>query len=154
MKKILVVAVLAVASNATHAGTWRILGYDENSQRLTLQHDDVTYTTECVQHVEPTLQADDDSHGIGAGWHGEWSTKESFPCFVLATLVGKSLPDYTTPDAMQRYSYAVEIAPPGIFIRHKLWDIPKHDPTEYSVYDAGGRAHEWWQLSVTHATAK
>jgi hypothetical protein len=154
MKKFLAVAVLVVACVAAHAGTWGILDYDEDSQSLTLQHDGVTYITGCFEHVEPTPMADDDSRGVRAGWHAEWSTKDSFPCLVLAALVGKSLPDYTTPAAMERDSYAVEIAPAGIFIQHKLWEIPKHDPTAPSAYDSGGRDHEWWQLIVRHATVK
>jgi hypothetical protein len=62
-----------------HAGTWRILGYDESSPSLTLQHDDVTYITQCFQHLEPSLEANSDSRGIRAGWHSEWSTKDWFP---------------------------------------------------------------------------
>jgi hypothetical protein len=49
-------------------------------------------------------------------------------------------------------AYAVEIAPAGIFIRHKLYDVQKKDPTAYSVYDTDGRDHEWWPLTVSHAT--
>lgn len=109
MKRFLAGAVMIAASVAAHAGTWRVLGYDESSQSLRMQHDGVTYAAECLQHVEPSPEADDDSHGIRAGWHAELSTQEVFPCLSLAALVGKNLPEYTTPAAMQFDSFAVEI---------------------------------------------